>query len=158
MATATTPLLVESALTTDKPNKEKRKAARKASKQADGVDRQKKKAEKREKGERGVIAAARLERLEKKGADVSPERMEKFKSMLVRDSFTLPTGDYQLLQQLGKRAVALQRPVQKAQLLRAGLHALASLSDAQFNATLDMAPAVKTGRPAKKNVDDATPA
>lgn len=141
-------------LTTNKPSKDERKAARKAAKQVEGADAPKKKREK------GVIEASRLERLEKKGVEVSPERMEKFKSMLVRDSFTLPTSDYQLLQQLGKRAVSLQRPVQKAQLLRAGLHALASLSDAQFNTVLDSAPAVKTGRPAKKNAkgDDATPA
>ena len=43
---------------------------------------------------------------------------------LVRDRFTMPAADYDLIKLLKKRAEAAGRPTKKNELLRAGLHAL----------------------------------
>jgi hypothetical protein len=70
------------------------------------------------------------------------------KPKLVRDSFTIPKAEYQVLQDLKFRASRLTRPAKKSELLRAGVKALAALSDAAFLAALEKVPAIKTGRPA----------
>lgn len=71
------------------------------------------------------------------------------KSKLVRDSFTIPKVEYSVLDELKQRAGKLTRPVKKSELLRAGIKALAAMSDAAFLATLKAVPAIKTGRPSK---------
>ena len=67
----------------------------------------------------------------------------------MRDSFTIPKIEYKVLQDSKDRAAALGRPVKKSELLRAGLKALAGMSDAAFVSALGAVPALKTGRPAK---------
>jgi hypothetical protein len=69
------------------------------------------------------------------------------KTRLVRDSFTIPKDEYVALQKLKERAIGLTKPAKKSELLRAGLLALATMSDAAFLATLAAIPALKTGRP-----------
>jgi hypothetical protein len=68
---------------------------------------------------------------------------------LVRDSFTLPKGEYEALVNLKHRALGLAVPVKKSELLRAGVKALEAMTDAAFLAALKRVPAIKTGRPAK---------
>ena len=72
------------------------------------------------------------------------------KPKLVRDSFTIPKTEYLVLDDLKLRANQLTRPVKKSELLRAGIKALAALSDAAFLSALDQVPAIKTGRPARE--------
>ena len=72
------------------------------------------------------------------------------KPRLVRDSFTIPKPEYLVLDALKQRAAKLTRPVKKSELLRAGIKALAALSDAEFLMALEQVPAIKTGRPALK--------
>jgi hypothetical protein len=69
------------------------------------------------------------------------------KTKLVRDSFTIPKDEYLALQRLKERAIGLTKPTKKGELLRAGLLALANMSDSVFLATLAAIPALKTGRP-----------
>jgi len=69
------------------------------------------------------------------------------KPKLVRDSFTIPKAEYAVLDELKDRAAQLALPVKKSELLRAGIKALAAMSDAAFTATLGTVPAIKTGRP-----------
>jgi hypothetical protein len=69
------------------------------------------------------------------------------KTKLVRDSFTIPKNEYAALQKLKQRAVGLSKPAKKGELLRAGLLALAQMSDTAFLAALAATPALKTGRP-----------
>ena len=71
------------------------------------------------------------------------------KPKLVRDSFTIPKTEYTVLEQLKQRAALAGTPAKKSELLRAGIKALAAMSDAAFGAALGAVPAVKTGRPAK---------
>ena len=70
------------------------------------------------------------------------------KPKLVRDSFTIPKIEYLVLEALKLRATKLTRSVKKSELLRAGIKALAALSDAAFLSALEKVPAIKTGRPA----------
>ncbi len=70
------------------------------------------------------------------------------KPKLVRDSFTIPKVEYVVLEALKQRATKLTRSVKKSELLRAGIKALAALSDAAFLSALEKVPAIKTGRPA----------
>lgn len=70
------------------------------------------------------------------------------KPKLVRDSFTIPKDEYVVLEALKQRAAKLARTAKKSELLRAGIKALADLSDAAFLSALQKVPAIKTGRPA----------
>lgn len=72
------------------------------------------------------------------------------KTKLVRDSFTIPKAEYLVLEGLKQRAAQLTRPAKKSEVLRAGIKALAALSDAAFLMALEQVPAIKTGRPALK--------
>lgn len=71
------------------------------------------------------------------------------KPKLVRDSFTIPKDEYAVLEALKERAASLGRPTKKSEMLRAGVQALALMTDAAFLARVGAVPAVKTGRPAK---------
>lgn len=70
------------------------------------------------------------------------------KPKLVRDSFTIPKDEYQVLADLKARMTKLMQPAKKSELLRAGLKALASMSDAAIKKALLDVPSIKTGRPA----------
>jgi hypothetical protein len=72
------------------------------------------------------------------------------KPKLVRDSFTIPKVEYTVLDDLKQRAGQLAHSVKKSELLRAGVKALAAMSDVAFLAALKAVPAIKTGRPAKE--------
>ena len=71
------------------------------------------------------------------------------KPKLVRDSFTIPKDEYAVLEQLKQRAAKLGRPTKKSEVLRAGVQALAGMTDSAFLASVGGVPALKTGRPAK---------
>ncbi|KQU75986.1 MULTISPECIES: hypothetical protein [unclassified Rhizobacter] len=72
---------------------------------------------------------------------------EKPKHKLVRDSFTIPKSEYQLLDALKLRAAALKRPTKKSELLRAGIAALNAMADKPLLEALTKVPSLKTGRP-----------
>ena len=69
------------------------------------------------------------------------------KPKLVRDSFTIPKDEYVVIESLKTRAGKLGQAVKKSELLRAGVKALAAMSDIQFKAALNNVPTIKTGRP-----------
>ena len=71
----------------------------------------------------------------------------KTKQKLVRDSFTIPKSEYQLLDALKLRAAALKRPTKKSEILRAGIAALNAMADKALLAALNSVPSLKTGRP-----------
>ena len=76
---------------------------------------------------------------------VKPVKAKKPK--LVRDSFTIPKDEYVVIDELKTRAGKLGQAVKKSELLRAGVKALAAMSDIQFKAALSNVPTIKTGRP-----------
>jgi hypothetical protein len=87
-------------------------------------------------------------RVEPKAKPVKAKVVPKVKKpKLVRDSFTIPKLEYLVLDELKTRAAALAHPIKKSELLRAGVKALAAMSDNAFLASLHAVPAIKTGRP-----------
>ncbi len=74
------------------------------------------------------------------------------KAKLVRDSFTIPKPEYLVLEELKQRALTLNHPAKKGELIRAGIKALAAMTDAAFMNAMKAVPAIKTGRPATAEV------
>jgi hypothetical protein len=83
-------------------------------------------------------------------APVAEKAPKPVKQKLVRDSFTMPSSDFALIDSLKERALGFRRPTKKSELLRAGLQALAALTDAQLQAALGTLEPLKTGRPRKE--------
>ncbi|WP_395792867.1 hypothetical protein [Aquimonas sp.] len=85
-------------------------------------------------------------------AELKPHKQEAVaieRVKLVRDSFTMPRDDYDLIAKLKARAIEFKRPTKKSELLRAGLQQLAALSESQLRTVLAALPTVQTGRPKK---------
>lgn len=78
-------------------------------------------------------------------AEVKPAKAHKPK--LIRDSFTIPKDEYQVLSALKGRALGLELHVRKSELLRAGIQALHAMNDRAFLAAIAGVPTLKTGRP-----------
>ena len=74
------------------------------------------------------------------------------KTKLVRDSFTIPKPEYLVLEELKQRAMTLNHPAKKGELIRAGIKALAAMTDAAFMNAMKSVPTIKTGRPATAEV------
>jgi len=68
---------------------------------------------------------------------------------LVRDSFTMPVEDFDLIADLKSRALEFKRPTKKSELLRAGLQQLAALDEVHLRAALAALRPLPTGRPKK---------
>lgn len=83
----------------------------------------------------------------KAATPAKPAKVKKPK--LVRDSFTIPKDEYTALAGLKQRCAALDHPVKKSELLRAGIQALVVLGDKALLAALKAVPSLKTGRPKK---------
>jgi hypothetical protein len=73
----------------------------------------------------------------------------KIKARLVRDSFTMPQSDFDLIARLKERALGFKRPAKKSELLRAGLQVLQGLDDALLQTALSALVPLKPGRPRK---------
>ena len=72
------------------------------------------------------------------------------KPKMVRDSFTMPKGEYAVIDALKERAAQAGRPAKKSEVLRAGIQLLEGLPPAALLAALQALPAIKTGRPPAK--------
>ena len=71
------------------------------------------------------------------------------KAKLVRDSFTMPDGEYALIAALKKRCLDAGVPAKKSEILRAAVANLAKLGGASVVAAVRRLDVIKTGRPAK---------
>jgi hypothetical protein len=94
----------------------------------------------------------------KKPAAAAPavaEALKPPKRKLVRDSFTIPKDEYAGIDVLKMRAGKLGRLAKKSELLRAGLKALAAMSDKELLAALAAVPPIKTGRPKSAKAGEA---
>lgn len=80
-------------------------------------------------------------------AAVHDRPAKNLKVRLVRDSFTMPEGDFALVAALKARALGLGRATKKSELLRAGLQLLSQQSDSALLSTLNQLQPIKTGRP-----------
>ncbi|MDI1341487.1 hypothetical protein [Polaromonas sp.] len=64
------------------------------------------------------------------------------KAKLVRDRFNIPKTEYAVLEELKQRAETLAHPVKKSELVRAGVKALAAMSEAAFRSALEALPTI----------------
>jgi len=71
------------------------------------------------------------------------------KVKLVRDSFSMPKGDFAKIAELKELCLKSGMQVKKSELLRAGLHALGKLSAAQLKSALSDLDKIDTGKPKK---------
>ena len=68
---------------------------------------------------------------------------------LVRDSFTMPAEEHQIIDKLKKKIRITGSEVKKSELIRAGIALLDTLSSRALVAAINRVPNLKTGRPAK---------
>jgi hypothetical protein len=94
-----------------------------------------------------VEAAAKPAPVAKAKPAVVADKPVKLKHKLVRDSFTMPKADFDLIAVLKERALGFRQPVKKSELLRAGLRVLNGLPDAALKGALGSLEALKPGRP-----------
>lgn len=85
----------------------------------------------------------------KKQAAAPAKPLKDKKLKVVRDSFTIPKTELLQIGDMKKRALTLGVGIKKSELIRAGLSALAAMSDASFKKAIASVPTIKTGRPAK---------
>ncbi len=68
-------------------------------------------------------------------------------SKVIRDSFTMPVSDHELLSAIKKRCMRAGIDTNKSEILRAGLAALDAMNDKELVSLFDGLTKVKTGRP-----------
>lgn len=69
---------------------------------------------------------------------------------VIRDSFTMPRADYELIGALKQRCLGFGVAMKKSELLRAGLAVLRQLPDERLLEVVAAVESVKTGRPPGK--------
>jgi len=84
------------------------------------------------------------------GKSVRRPRAELAFDKVIRDSFTMPAVDYELIGALKERCIGLGVAMKKSELLRAGLAALQRLPDEGLAQAVREVESVKTGRPPGK--------
>lgn len=85
--------------------------------------------------------------------EVPEEKPEPKVTRVVRDSFSLPADDYDLISAIKDRCLGLSVNITKSEAIRAGLHALQQLSDTELLSVIQELEKVKTGRPTRKHKD-----
>jgi hypothetical protein len=70
---------------------------------------------------------------------------------VIRDSFTLPSRDYELIATIQQRCLASALNATKSEVIRAGLHALVEMPEEELIELVSNLEKVKTGRPVAKH-------
>lgn len=73
---------------------------------------------------------------------------------VIRDSFTMPSDDYDLIAEIKRRCLKVGVSANKAEVLRAGLRALSRMPDESLRGAIDNLTKVKTGRPPASSAED----
>ena len=71
------------------------------------------------------------------------------KESVIRDSFTMPAADYALLADLQERCLKVGKSVNKSEIVRAGLQALARLAVSELVSAFEGVEKVRPGRPTR---------
>jgi hypothetical protein len=79
----------------------------------------------------------------------APLPQEESAPKVVRDSFTIPASDYELIALIRQRCLSSATSVNKGEVIRAGLHALRQMTDEQLLQIIEGLEKVKTGRPSR---------
>ncbi|KAK43705.1 hypothetical protein BG58_30760 [Caballeronia jiangsuensis] len=91
----------------------------------------------------------RAVRLELAVVVVAPQKERVKKEKVIRDTFTMPRSDYEKIATLTQRCLDAGVPVNKSELLRAGLFLLEAASEEHLRAAASAVEKIKTGRPPK---------
>ncbi|MEP0820274.1 MULTISPECIES: hypothetical protein [Trichocoleus] len=83
----------------------------------------------------------------------TPEVKEQSPERVIRDSFTLPSGDYELIAAIRQRCLNSAFNATKSEVIRAGLHALLEMPEEELIRIISNLEKVKTGRPITKNIN-----
>ncbi len=137
MATASKPKSPATSATTSEAKTAVKPAAKRGAKPAAAPAPKAPTAEKAPK----PLKTAKAEKAEKADKPKKPK--------LVRDSFTIPKTEYEVIDVLKQRTAKAGSQAKKSELLRAGIKVLAAMNDAALLAALKAVPSIKTGRPAK---------
>src|SRR5450830_446480 len=78
-----------------------------------------------------------------------PMREKAAKSTLVRDSFTMPAHEYEMLGKVKKACLKAGFEIKKSELLRIGVALISQMDMATLQRVLSDLPQLKTGRPKK---------
>lgn len=81
-----------------------------------------------------------------KGARVT-KKIPKGESVIIRETFSLPPGDSACIDALRLRAAKSGVMLNRSEIIRAGIAALAMLNETQFADVTNEVPKLKTGRP-----------
>ncbi|HTR57980.1 MAG TPA: hypothetical protein VMM27_07380 [Casimicrobiaceae bacterium] len=81
---------------------------------------------------------------------VPPKQGHAKPAKVIRDSFTMPHADYEMIGALKQRCLGLGVAMKKSELLRAGLAVLRQLPDERLLEVVAAVESVKTGRPPGK--------
>lgn len=76
------------------------------------------------------------------------ETIKPVEQKVVRDAFTMPSGDHTLFAEIQKKCLSQGMVVTKSEIVRAGLKYFADLKDAELMKIIKAVPKLKTGRPA----------
>lgn len=76
-----------------------------------------------------------------------PKKARKIREKVIRDSFTMPKMDYDLIGTLKKRSLKAGIEVTKSEIIRLGLKTLNEMNDNDFVSKVNKIEKVKTGRP-----------
>jgi hypothetical protein len=85
-----------------------------------------------------------------KGTARHAEQKSPGNGKVIRDSFTIPSNEYELISRIKRRCMKAGVSVNKSEILRAGLAALSEMSDRELAQAFGRLVRVKTGRPATK--------
>ncbi len=76
-----------------------------------------------------------------------PANIKPIHEKVTRDSFTMPSGDYELIAKAKEKCLKASISVTKSEIVRAGLHVLDRLSQEALKQLMQSLEKVKTGRP-----------
>lgn len=97
------------------------------------------------KAEKAKVAAQPPAKAAQAKAKLKPK-----KAKLVRDSFTMPENEYQVIGELKKACLGAGFSIKKSELLRIGVALLQKMTPVQIQESLSNLPALKAGRPKKE--------
>ncbi len=83
-------------------------------------------------------------------AKSEPAKAKPKKAKLVRDSFTMPDNEYQVIGDIKKACIGAGFSIKKSEILRIGVALLQKMPPAQIQQSLASLPALKAGRPKKE--------
>lgn len=95
----------------------------------------------------GGSKTARKEKPEQPKAVKPKPKPKPAPKKVIRDSFTMPEDDYQLIAEIKQQCLQMGIEAKKGEIVRAGLKVLAEMDAAKLRKALEAVERVKTGRP-----------